>query len=241
MSNSKEVPIITINIPYLYHTTPFYTKDQDDEYTNLMAEKGVTLKPNSYIPHHSGEKYFTVSPYASYGSDTCAYLKYTVKGSLKLADFRGYEKYCPFKMIPILKYKLDGYIAYEDFTEIYLLHNEKHISDVYQQMDYSPSPYTNRLDFYLKYNIPFSWSEIRLKEFNYKEALDLENVYISKVDNKYIPKISYKNYKHPSKKGVIYDLYETGLPKTSQLNNEIQEWLKYVKPSKLSKLIRMFY
>ena len=223
---NEGIKIITINIPYLYHTTPFFTKENIKnlhiEIVDMLNHNGVKVKVNSYIPFHNGVKWFTVSPCASYGGgDDYVYLKYIITGTLKLADFRlsDSKKYDRVKYV--IDNNLDGYIDYEDFTEIYLLHNEKHISNMYERFEYSPSPKSN-----ITLN-PYCRDPNKLK-FNYYEAFEYEKRYINKNKVDYVLILIPNNDNKSSKSIDIENVYGKGLPRDTRLSMEIESWMKYI-------------
>jgi hypothetical protein len=148
----ENLKVITIDIPYLYHTVQVNDEASAEHYKDMHEENPnyVVPKINKFPTDLKNPKFFTVSDKASYGSELrdikWAFLKYTVKGSLRLLDIRK----CNSKTIQyihhdayknndfIKKYKADGYIGYEDYVEVCIICPDKHIESEYQVLEYIP-------------------------------------------------------------------------------------------------------
>ena len=157
---ASHIPLVEIEIPYLYHTTDFFN-DKTCKYYNIPLEELDTTYPeysdymkckkyyNTFSTAEEGIKPFTISPLYSIASPWVVdniFLKYKVNRPLKLYDFR----YDMFKKIDrslpladeFISYAkengIDGFIDYSDAHMIYLYDNRKNISKEFQQFDYIP-------------------------------------------------------------------------------------------------------
>jgi hypothetical protein len=157
---------ITLNIPYLYHTTLVYNKKSKEEFLEYLDEI-----PNYKLPKF-GEfptalnigKYFTTSPLCDYNSSWTdadyVFLRYKVKKPLHLSIYK--DDFMPYPHPPecddvsecehptildkrgycdLFSPETDGYISTEDHVEIYL----KNAIDFVEE-DYEIIPFTESED-----------------------------------------------------------------------------------------------
>ncbi|AYV86352.1 MAG: hypothetical protein Solumvirus5_19 [Solumvirus sp.] len=142
----SEYKVITCDIPYLYHTTPYIDHDTNIEELTDMDNKPWyrTMKVGEFSQDLDHPKWFTINQYANYGGIPFknVFLKYTTKGQLRLVDLRK----CPFDMMypdmmkAVDETKADGYIGLVDDLEVYLRNPKNHVHPYFEQLTEFPLP-----------------------------------------------------------------------------------------------------
>ena len=143
--------IITLYIPYLYHTTMVYDSATEEEYEERRVDNSNYEVPElgSFPTDLKHRKWFTIVPLASYGSKLrdikWAYLKYKTTKPLRLIDIRTVDHEFNKQVYQDIfsdnfasKYNADGYIGLEDYIEICLINPHESMSSAYQLLEYIP-------------------------------------------------------------------------------------------------------
>lgn len=131
---------ICISPSYLYHTTVI-NNEKSSQYWKDCAQADIPCPDfGKYHTSLENPKYFTLTEHCDYSSPWMGidevFLKYEVKGSLKLQD----RRYWSEKIHTPVPDDLDGYIGVEDCVEIYLVAPERHIKVTCTEIPFTTSP-----------------------------------------------------------------------------------------------------
>ena len=138
MSDFKEFPVISVSIPYLYHTTLVRSEHNEKQFSQYKKKI-----PNYKIPeidHFSTDidnpKYFTISKDLNYCSKERqeVFLRYDISQENKMilvdARERKYYRYIRDDLIKYIeKNGYDGYLAYDNYIDLCLINPKKFIRE----------------------------------------------------------------------------------------------------------------